>query len=492
MLSTQWILQRIKLSPKKIALIDIDTNIHWTYEQLFDHIAKWIYVLREKNVKKGDRICIISENSTHLFPIIFACGLLGLIYVPLNYRLSKKELTDLTIDSDCTVLIYSETYKNINLPLATNKCLSMNEIANVKEISTIDNLPKFSSKKPWLIIYTGGTTGKPKGVVISHEAVATNALNTIATWSIGEDDVTVNYMPLFHTGGINALSIPILMAGGTVVIGNHFDVVEALSMTQKYEATISLFVPTMYQQIIQTTYFKTERFPSMRVFLSGGAPCPSQVYDAFKRKGLHFKEGYGLTEAGPNNFFICPEKAMKKVGSVGKSMLFNKVKVINDNGILCQPNEVGELYLKGKHLFTNYWGNEEETAKVLLGNWLKTGDLAKYDEEGDYYIVGRKKDMIISGGENIYPEEIERCLLYHHQVIEAAVVGIPDDKWGEKVVAFIVSKGSQSIDENILREHCEKFLGGYKIPKYFYHLRKLPKTDVGKIDKNKLIDLILK
>jgi len=182
------------------------------------------------------------------------------------------------------------------------------------------------NEKSWMLLYTGGTTGHPKGAILSVEAVYWNALNTIVSWGLTEEDRTINYMPLFHTGGLNALSIPILMAGGTVVVGSTFDAEEALRATDLYGATISLFVPTMYQAMIQEPYFDQSSFPSMHVFLSGGAPCPETIYHSFHEKGLNFKEGYGLTEAGPNNFYIRSDDACRNIGSVGKSMLFNSVK----------------------------------------------------------------------------------------------------------------------------------------------------------------------
>lgn len=491
MTKPDWILQRIKLSPDKVALVDIEKNLEWTYANLADEIAKWIKFFDAKGMDKGDRICVLSENSIELFSIMFACGLLGLMYVPLNFRLSHRELIDLKEDSSCSLFIFSQTFSDVAKLIDDVERIAIEEIEPIDESLFDLSLPELKLSEPWLMIYTGGTTGKPKGVVISHDAVLTNAINTISTWSIGEKDVTVNYMPLFHTGGINALAVPILLAGGKTVIGNRFDAEEALRMTNKYKATISLFVPTMYQEMISTDYFLTEAFPSMRVFLSGGAPCPPQVYDAFREKDLHFKEGYGLTEAGPNNFFIRPEIAREKVGSVGKNMLFNEVMVVNDKGDVCAPNEVGELFLKGKHLFTRYWNNEAATTEVLFDGWLRTGDLAKYDEEGDYYIVGRKKDMIISGGENVYPQEIEQCLLLHDAVAEAAVVGIPDEKWGERIVAFVVANKGYFVDEEKLRLHCEKYLGRYKVPKQFFELESLPKTGVGKIDKKKLVEVVL-
>ena len=351
---------------------------------------------------------------------------------------------------------------------------------------------------PWLIIYTGGTTGKPKGVVLSHEAVTTNAINTAISWGLNDADCTLNYMPLFHTGGINALALPMLLVGGTVVIGQKFDPERAIRAIDEYKTTISLFVPTMYQLMTQTAYFEQSTFPTVKVFLSGGAPCPKPIYERFIERGLKFKEGYGLTEAGPNNFVIDASVAMTKKGAVGKSMLFNEVQVMNENGEPCSEGEVGELWLKGSHVFRYYWNNEQETVAMFHNGWLKTGDLAKFDEDGDFYIVGRKKEMIITGGENVYPQEIEQCLILHPAVQEVTVIGVPDEKWGECVVAFIVLKDE---DEDAvtdcdalateLKEHCKERLANYKVPKLLKFVKELPKTVVGKIDKKQLQQVAL-
>jgi fatty-acyl-CoA synthase len=343
-----------------------------------------------------------------------------------------------------------------------------------------------SEHDPLAMIYTGGTTGKPKGVVLSHQSIQWNAINTILSWNLSEEDVTINYMPMFHTGGLNALSLPILMIGGTVVMGDQYTGQKVVHSIQQYNCTIILLVPTMYHLLIQTEEFQKSNFPSMKIFLSGAAPCPLQVYEAFQKKGLAFKEGYGLTEAGPNNFFIHHADAQVKRGSVGKPMLFNAIKLVKENGEEAKVNEVGELLIKGKHSFSHYWNNELATQETKNGGWVYTGDLAKKDEEGFHYIVGRKKDMIITGGENVYPLEIEHWIAAHPAIDEVAVIGLPDDKWGELVTAFIVPKQTHVIEEEELIVYCEKKLGRYKIPKKFIQLKELPKTHVGKIDKKVL------
>lgn len=482
-----WIYKRALLTPKKIALIDSHTGDQWSYTALADNILKWVHYFQACRFKKGERIVVLSQNRIELFPILFACGMTGLIYVPLNFRQSKRDLQFIIEDCEPVLLIHDHAHQAVSERLNIERLL-LTANMNISSLEPVHYTSR-EATDAWLMIYTGGTTGRSKGAVVSFEAVSWNAINTIISWGLSEADCTLNYMPMFHTGGLNALCIPVLMAGGTVVIGNLFQAEEALKYMNTYKTTISLFVPTMYQAMIETDYFKTANFPTVKVFLSGGAPCPKVIYQKFAERGLLFKEGYGLTEAGPNNFFIQPEIAAVKQGSVGKCMQFNQVKIINESGEICKEHEIGELYITGKHLFTKYWNNEEETNRTLVDGWLKTGDFAKVDEDGDYYIVGRKKEMIISGGENIYPQEVEQCLMLQPIIREAAVIGVPDEKWGEYVHAFVSCKKDSEINGDIFINHCKRSLGSYKVPKKVTILNELPRTDVGKIDKKELLAL---
>ena len=481
----QWILKRAQLTPHKEALIEIETNRTWTYSQLAKEINKWQQILCEHHIQVGDRVCVISENNIDTFAILFACGMTGTIFVPINWRLDEQGIQYIISDCQPTICIYEDSFEPVvsHLTIPHKWCLS-SKLEDCRELVYCNS--SWESSTPWLIIYTGGTTGYPKGVVLSFDSVNWNAINTIISWNLCSEDCTVNYMPLFHTGGLNALAIPILMAGGTVVIGKRFHAERAIRAINDYRSTISLFVPTMYQEIVQTDYFKNANFPTVKVFLSGGAPCPKTIYDHFHKRGLLFKEGYGLTEAGPNNFYIDPIEAMKKCGAVGKNMQFNQIRIVMEDGSLCKTHEVGELQLKGKHLFKEYWKNECETTAAFCEEWFKTGDLAKMDDQYDVYIIGRKKEMIISGGENIYPQEIEQCISKHSNVKEVAVIGVDDSYWGEVVTAYIVCYEEMDGFIEQIHAYCVQQLATYKIPKKIFLLNELPKTTVGKIDKNKL------
>lgn len=487
-----WLENRARLSPNKDAIIDEETNKVWTFEELnmrANSTASW---LQNRGVKKGDRIALLSPNHISYFDLLFACGKIGAIFVPLNWRLSMHEINEILADCTPVLIGIHRQFEAIHQQLNNLSTFFIGE-ASYEELVMfpIENLPheEIAETDPLAMIYTGGTTGKPKGVVLSHQSILWNALNTIVSWSLAGDDVTVNYMPMFHTGGLNALSIPILMIGGTVVIGKPFTGEKAAESLNRYRCTTILLVPTMYHMLIQTDEFLNWGFPFMKIFLSGAAPCPLQIYEAFQKKGLAFKEGYGLTEAGPNNFYISPEDAQVKRGSVGKPMLFNSIKLVKTDGSETEPNEVGELLIKGKHGFSYYWNHERETRETIEDGWIHTGDLAKRDEQGFYYIVGRKKDMIITGGENVYPLEIEQWLAAHPAIDEVAILGLPDVKWGEVVAAFIVFKKTHTLTDDEMNIYCQSKLGRYKIPKQFFRVEELPKTHVGKIDKKKLKEM---
>ncbi|MGD6833768.1 class I adenylate-forming enzyme family protein [Sutcliffiella halmapala] len=479
-----WLQKRSQLSPAKVAIIDGETGERWNYKELYDRTINLADRLCQLGIDHGDRVALLSPNDPSYFELLFACQVAGAIFVPLNWRLSEEELIYILKDCEAKCVFVHPEYKELlkNFPCETFPL----EETQTDYHSISAEISLRDSCRHAAIIYTGGTTGKPKGVILSHQNIASNAINTIISWGLSERDITLTCLPMFHTGGLNALSTPLLMAGGTVVIMRDFQKDKVIDLLNLYQCTVVLMVPTMYHMLIEHPDFLKESFPSMKTFLSGGAPCPLEVYEAFYKKGKLFKEGYGLTEAGPNNFYIDPTEAYGKKGSVGKPMMFNEVKIVRKNNVEAGPNEVGEIYLKGPHVFTGYWSNQEETEKVKCEGWLRTGDLGRKDEDGYFYIVGRAKDMIISGGENVYPTEVEQTISQHIAVKEVSVVGIPHPKWGEAVLAVVSLKSPAS--EKELTTFCSQRLGKYKVPKRFVFVKEIPKTAVGKIDKKLLME----
>ncbi|WP_164670154.1 class I adenylate-forming enzyme family protein [Virgibacillus doumboii] len=487
-----WFQSRVNLFADKQAVVDAKTENAWTYKQLNNRAEILAQYFIERGIEKGDRVALLAPNHISYFDFILACMKIGAIFVPLNWRLSHDELNYCLQDCAPKLIgvdpLFNEKINKIKTGSAVMDVSNNYYIESLQTAGTYTGLTKPDEQDPLAMIYTGGTTGKPKGVVLSHRSILWNAINTIISWNLTDTDVTLTCLPMFHTGGLNVLSLPLLLVGGRVVISPEFEPTKAVNDLITYECTIVLCVPTMYHMMIQTEAFQKASFPHMKVFLSGGAPCPHKIYQAFHKKGIPFKEGYGLTEAGPNNFYIDPADTVRKLGSVGKPMLFNDIKIMAGNSNEAADDEVGELLIRGHHAFEYYWNKQEETEQTIIDGWVHTGDLARQDEDGYVYIVGRKKDMIITGGENVYPLEVEHWLESNEAISEAAVLGFPDEKWGEIVVAFIVPKNEMT--EEDLKVYCEAKLTRYKIPKKFFLLDELPKTHVGKINKAALKDKI--
>jgi fatty-acyl-CoA synthase len=488
---TDWLDSRSRITPFHPAVIYADTGDSWNYEQMNQRAIRLASYLHGQGINKGDRVAILSPNHISYLDLLFACGKIGAIFVPLNWRLSQLELSLLIRDCSPKLLAVHSQMKILihNLPVSELIQIDGKEYHQIVEAASGLLLPdvQVNMEDPICIIYTGGTTGKPKGAVLTHRSLNWNSINTIISWNLTLTDVTLTLLPMFHTGGLNALTFPILHVGGTVVLASDFHPDETMQRLQQYGCTIVLMVPTMYHMMIQSEGFKQIHFPTNPVFLSGGAPCPHSIYDAFAEKGLTFKEGYGLTEAGPNNFYIEPKMTQSKRGSVGKPMMYNRIKLVSSEGSEASIGEVGEITIQGRHLFDHYWCNEEATREAIVNGWLHTGDLGKKDAEGYYYIVGRKKEMIITGGENVYPLEVEHWIDEHPAVSEVAVVGLVDEKWGEIVTAFVVLHAGSDTTSEDLEVHCLAKLGKYKVPKQIVIVPELPKTAVGKIDKKEMV-----
>ncbi len=489
---TDWLGSHARLTPDRIVLIDGETKNRWSFAELNDRASRIAAQLHELGVHKGDRIAYLAPNDVVYFDLFFACAKIGAIFVPLNYRLNHHELTYILSDADAKLVIFHQSLfslvESIKRELSEVTLIDMeNEYPEwLLQGDRWDTEADITMRDPLIIIYTGGTTGLPKGVVLTHKNILANAINTIVSWKLSSRDITYTILPLFHTGGLNAVTIPVIYAGGAAVIGKQFDPASTLKIIANERITILLLVPTMHHMVLQHPLFETIKIEHKPIFLSGGAPCPLPIYDGYLRRGFSFKEGYGLTEAGPNNFYLSPQEALKKIGSVGKPMIHNHITLRNDYDQPVAAGEVGEIVIEGDHIFAYYWNNPEATAKTVKNGKLYSGDLGRFDEDGYYYIVGRKKEMIITGGENIYPLEVEKVLQNHPSISEAVVIGVDDQKWGEKVIAFIVCKDDEILSKEDLIPYCHQHLARYKTPKNFYFLDELPKTPVGKIDKKQL------
>ncbi|KEO82624.1 class I adenylate-forming enzyme family protein [Tumebacillus flagellatus] len=494
--ATDWLQSRARLTPQKLALVEVETGLRLTYQQFDARAARLGAYLQQHGVRKGDRVGFLALNSAGHLELLFACAKIGAVFVPLNHRFSKPELAYVLDDCKPAVLVSFEPFAELARELIAEVAIELHveeplyqQIAATEVGGGVPLPVELDEEDPWAIIYTGGTTGKSKGAILSHRAILWNSINSVLSWGLTEHDVTPVYMPMFHTGGLNALTTPVLHAGGTVVVSRDLSPAGILNVLEGEGCTIALLVPTVYHLLVTSPEFQAATFTTMHTFLSGGAPCPHTIYEAFWAKGLAFKEGYGLTEAGPNNFYIHPDRAKQKIGSVGVPMFHNEVRIVDNEGRDLPAGETGELWIQGPHVFSGYWNKPEVFAETLVDGWLRTGDLARRDADGCYYIVGRKKDMIITGGENVYPLEVEHILEQHPSISEVAVVGLPDPKWGEVVTAVVVLAPGAAANGELFKEYCGGKLAGYKIPKRWEFVRELPKTSVGKIDKKAIVHL---
>jgi len=496
--------------PQKIGVIEKDKRL--TFADLNKRVNRIANALRKEGFGKGDKIAVLAENCLELFEMYFVAAVTGMVLVPLNYRLNKNELLYMINHSEAKAFLFQDTYAAMALEMKPDlKQVKKFTVIPKKggeagSFSTYDELLAETDERDlfadiqendlFCIIYTGGTTGLPKGVMLSHKNILASAVDCVLAMNVKFDDISVYVLPLFHVSNWTAFGH--FFMGATNIIVDKWNPEHVLKIIAEEKATHINMVPTMVIQLIQEYEKRKDEFrlESLQTIGYAGAPMPVEVL----KKGLalfgnKFFQVYGLTEASPLVTFLSKEDHVKalenpawsnRLNSVGKEVHNVHVRVVNENGEHVKPNEVGEITVYGDNVMQGYWKDPEQTAQALRNGWLHTGDLGTVDGDGYIYIVDRKKDMIISGGENIYPKEVENVLYSHEAVLEAAVIGVPDELWGENVCAYIVLKeGYQVTEEEIIR-HCTQHLASYKKPKVVRFVKELPKTAVGKLDKKVL------
>lgn len=492
-----WLKRWNQYSPNATALVDGDTLAELSYRELYLQAKKLAQRLSQFGVVRGDRVALLSRNRLECFSLFFACARLGAILVPLNTRLARPELEHILQDSQACVLVHDEPEMCPNVAGVFRiefDCL-------LSESSDVSAFEEFHAQMedPAFILYTSGTTGLPKGALISHRMILWNSLTTGLRLNLTQSDCAVIFLPLFHTGGWNVLSLPLLHRGASLVLLTKFESVKVLKLSQDFRCTLLFGVPTTMQMMSQTPEFNQVALKSLRYAIVGGEPLPLAQIDLWGRKGIPIRQGYGLTEFGPNVFSLNEQDCILQRGSIGFPNFDVQVRVVNDQGRDCGAEEVGELWLAGPQAFSGYWNNASATEQSRQGEWVKTGDLVRFNSEGFFFVVGRKKEMFISGGENVYPAEIEKVLQTHPLVLECAVVGQKDPQWGESGVAFIVQRDQDLQSQNRrestigtenLEAELKTFLiprlAKFKIPKKWVFLPSLPKTESGKIKKTQL------
>jgi fatty-acyl-CoA synthase len=488
-----WLKKWSLYSPDKTAFVDVPSAEKFSYSEFFRIANGFAKLLKDKGVQKGDRVGVLAQNRIETVFLFFALQRLGAIIVPVNFRLSTPEIDYIMKDSGSKLVFVGPQLSETAVSLKSEvekvplEWLSRNLEAAKLFAETIEMEADFES--PCQILYTSGTTGFPKGVVITHKILFWNSVNTSMSLNVSADDCMVSFLPLFHTGGWNVLLTPFIHRGAKTVFLPQFDADAVLEWSEKERATLLFGVPTTLTMMAKSTRFSNVDLSSVRYAVVGGEPMPLGMIQKWHEKGVSIRQGFGLTECGPNCFSLSEADAESKIGSIGRPNFYVETLIVDELDNEVAVGEVGELLLKGPMCMTEYWGNPEATADAFRGKWLRTGDLVKRDENNYFYVVGRKKEMFISGGENVYPAEIEKVLTQHHGIDEVAVVGYPDEKWGEVGKAFIVTSNSESLDRNEINEFCLQRLAKFKIPKHIEFVKELPKGATGKILKKKLMQI---
>lgn len=488
-----WIAKWALYSPDRTAVKEWETGRSLTYAELNRLGNRLSHHLAGLGIRHGDRVAVLAENCLEYILLFAAAQKTGITLVPLNYRLASTEIDYLLGNSKPALLIVEQKYREL--------AAGCPESARIVRQWTIEELGAFcdpatnspedrhfpimpvDEDHPVFILYTSGTTGFPKGALYTHKMLFWNSINTAMSLIINSESRTINCMPPFHTGGWNVLLTPFLHHGGYVCLMKKFEAPEVLQGLSSEKPTIFMGVPTMLKMIAECPEFAQADLSSLHYLIVGGEPMPVPLIETWHAKGVFIRQGFGMTEVGPNLTSLHQNDAIRKIGSIGRPNFYVQVRIVDPEGNDAAPNQAGELLLKGPMVTPGYWQNPEATAKSIQGGWFYSGDMVRMDGEGYLYVVDRIKNMFISGGENVYPAEVERVLNAHPGISASAVIGVPDEKWGEAGKAFLVAAPGAHLDADQVKAYCQSKLARFKVPKHFVFLPELPVSPTGKINR---------
>tara|TARA_R110002073_G_scaffold279026_1_gene443115 strand:- start:391149 stop:392648 length:1500 start_codon:yes stop_codon:yes gene_type:complete len=486
-----WIAKWADYTPDKTALTSYDSNEKYSYATLDTYANRLTNKFAELGLEEGDRIAVLAQHSLAYIVLFSACQRMGIILVPLNYRLSTNEINKLIIDCIPSLLIYHPSYEekidtqvNHNIKTLT---LDLIKYHYKKSIPITQSDYVIKEDNPLFIFYTSGTTGNPQGVIYTNKMLFWNSLNTSMQLGITFKDSTLNILPPYHTSGWNVFITPLLHKGAHIGMLEKFDAEKTLCLLALNETTLFMALPTMLQMMQQTQVFKEVNLSNLRYIISGGEEVSPEVINHwYEIKKVSIRPGYGLTEAGPSITSLHHDMAQLKPNSIGKSNFYLNIKIVNPLGKQVKTNEIGELCIKGNVVSPGYWNNSVKTNSKIKNGWLHTGDMVYKDQEGYLFLKGRKDDMYISGGENIYPQEIQTVLEQFKGIDKAIILSTKDPKWGRCGIAFVTTANKDILIEAI-RAFLDKNLVGFKHPKYIFLMDEIPVTGLGKVSRKKLM-----
>jgi fatty-acyl-CoA synthase len=490
--------RRAGLGPKRFALKDIVRGEQVTYGELDQRAGRAAALLASLEIAPGDRVALLCRNRIEFFELLFACARLGAILVPLNWRMPAAELAPLLDDCGAVCLIHGEEDREVvsSLPVKDLRLIDLDDVseagyrARCQDFPPMQGLAARPADDTWYLLYTSGTTGLPKAVIQTFGMALANYVNIAQAMGLRADDTSLNYLPLFHTGGINLTTVPALIMGARTLITPGFDLERTVALLEGGKLDSFFGVPAIYQAISLHPRFEELDLSHVRCWGCGGAPMPDKLLAQFAARGATVLNGMGMTETGPTVFLMDEANASFKIGSVGKPQLLASVRLVDPDGNDVAQGETGELWFSGLGITPGYFQRPEATAEALTPDgWLRSGDLGRQDEDGYFYIVGRLKDMYISGGENVYAAEVEGQLAGHPDILEAAVIGVADEKWGEVGCAYLLARpGHELPGDRPLIEFCKQRLAAYKVPRQFIAVDDFPRTAAGKVQKHLLPD----
>jgi fatty-acyl-CoA synthase len=492
-LIVDWLAHIARAHPDQTALIDLATSRRFTYAQMLARVQKLASAFLGLGVKRGDRVMALARNSTDIYDMMFACWRIGAAFMPINWRLAPPELAEIRADGEPALLVVDEEFAD-NIDARSMRILLRRPGDSASDFErAIDRAAPHAAFAPQalddmnMLLYTSGTTGRPKGVIGTWRMTLAMLLQSAVTARLGPGCVTLTAAPLFHTAGLNSYATPTLHAGGTIAVLGLWqpDVCLDLLADPALAVTHTLGVPTQFIAMARHPKFAAAKFPALRIAAIGGAPPTEDLMRTWAAKGCALAPGYGMTEVF-GGASLSPEEALRKPGAVGRPVPMAEIRIADDHGRACAPDVVGEIQIKSPGVTPGYWRQPQATKEAFIDGWFRTGDMGRKDADGVLYLVDRKKDMFISGGENVYPAEVENALANFAEIAQVAVIAVPDATWGEVGKAIVVPRAGQSIDGPDLLKRCRGLIAPYKIPKSVVIVPALPLSAQGKVLKTEL------
>jgi len=486
-----WPTRRARMSPARPALVQDGRTT--TYGDLDRRVTRLAHGLRARGVVRGDRVAFLGLNSIALVETLFAVAKLGAVFVPLNTRLAAPETAYILQDSAPRLLLWDAGFEAVVEALDLGAVDSVSVADRFEDLVSDDDTAidePVAHDELFMIQYTSGTSGRPKGVMLTHGNIIWNVYNLLVDVDLRSDEVALVTAPLFHTAALNQLLFPTLLKGGTALVEARFDPERVIDLVEERGVTFLFGVTSMYLALAQTPRWAHADLHTLRTALSGGAPVPATLLETWQARGLAIIQGYGLTEASPGATMTRADESLRKLGSAGTSCFFSDVRVVTPDSRPVAAGEVGEVLVQGPNVTPGYWNQPDATEAALLdGGWLSTGDLARVDDDGYLFIVDRLKDMYISGGENVYPAEVEQAIYTHPSVAECAVVAVPDERWGEVGRAVVALRPGHALTADELLGHLGGRLARYKLPRSVVFTEELPHNASGKLVKSRVREL---